>query len=388
MRQDSTTAWADVTLTRLQDAFPEPVRTASAPAHRRQALYIAAGDCLYAVNANDGSARWGQQVKQTREFTYHPRISYPPPHRMGFAAPQVVNGIVYISMEGYGAYTCAFNADDGAPLWHTPTDGRVIAMPFLDLAAPLVGDGVVYAGTYALNAQDGTVLWRTSIEYSVEGTLALQALVGDTLYAATHMGVCAIDVRDGHIRWRRHPDKYTHVSGASIVSDGLLYTGLSGAIGYEKQSCSYALDTATGAEVWRYAMGDYIGAVIHDETIYITSGSRCLYALDKRNGALRWVRQLGSPARGSAAFADGKLYISADGVYALNSEDGAPLWYRNLEYDRSVSFSPPVVLDGAVYVARIDRRGRGTLYALAAHDGSEYWRIAYPSAIRPPAVVR
>src|SRR5262249_48330738 len=156
---------------------------------------------LYAVDAADGRARWCQQVQlfRTREVRSPPEVSVPPPPRMHFATPRVVDGVsgvdgqVFVCMYGFGSYTCAFAADDGALRWWTPTDATVISMPFMDFAVPLVHNGIVYSGTYALSEQDGTVLWRIAIETLEEGTLALHALVDETLYASTTRGISAIN---------------------------------------------------------------------------------------------------------------------------------------------------------------------------------------------------
>jgi outer membrane protein assembly factor BamB len=403
--------WYEVTLDRCQAPPPVPVVATVAPVRERQSLYVSTGACLYAVDAADGTARWCQQVTLTwgpltreqlaRAESAHPTMSRPPLPRARFATPRVVGGVtgvVYVCVEGYGeyAYTCAFDADDGALRWWTPTDARVAGAAFMDWAVPLVTDRVVYSGTYALNAQDGTVLWRTAIDTRGEGTLALHALADETLYATTQRGIYAIDAQDGQIRWLYQPDEQTSVSGPPVVADRLLYAGTSGSVGYPEKSYLFALDGATGMEVWRSPMDHYIGAVVHDETLYVHSGDRSLSALETRSGRPRWRHQFAASGYDPATIAENVLYINitADGAYALRSEDGAVLWHQPLEsnsnLDRAVTFTPSVVLDGAVYLVRIDKRGRGVLYALDARTGAECWRWhpAPPSAIGPLAVAR
>jgi outer membrane protein assembly factor BamB len=131
MHKIATSPWGEVTLHRCQAPPPVPVVTTVAPAREHQSLYLAAGDCLHAVNAGDGTARWCQQVRLTRprEVSYPPEVGVPPPPRVGFGAPRVVNGVVYVCVDGAGEYTCAFNADDGSLRWRTPTAARVISMP-------------------------------------------------------------------------------------------------------------------------------------------------------------------------------------------------------------------------------------------------------------------
>jgi outer membrane protein assembly factor BamB len=337
---------------------------------------------------------------------------------MTFAAPRVVDGVVYICLGGFGEYTCAFNADDGALRWWTPTDARVAAMPFMDWAAPLVRAGVVYSGTYALNAQDGAVLWRIPIETREEGSLALHTLVDETLYATTQRGIyaIAINAKSGQIRWLYQPNPLSIVSGPAVVSGSLLYSGTSA--GFDRPQPSHALalrtavdvpgppapvgtvgknyfcalDVATGAEVWRlpsednnYPRDRYIGAVVQRETIYVSAGDRTIYALEKNSGRLRWQRQVAGSAPYPGILANDILYItvSGDGVYALRGADGAVLWRQPLGDNPSTpgishTFDGSVALDGAIYVVRYDNRGRGTLFALDAQNGAECWRTPYP----------
>jgi outer membrane protein assembly factor BamB len=416
MRLNSTPDWYEITLNWCQAPPTVPLVTTVAPVRERQSLYVSTGACLYAVAAADGTARWCQQVTLTwgpltreqlaREEREHPMMSRPPLPRVGFAAPRVVGGVtgvVYVCVDGYGewSYTCAFNADDGALRWWTPTDARVVATAFIDWAVPLVNDGkdrVVYSGTYALNAQDGAVLWRTAINTREEGTLALHALADETIYASTQRGIYAINAQDGQIRWLYQPDEQTSVSGPPVVSGRLLYAGTGGSVRNPEKSYFFALDGATGTEVWRSPnpMSSYIGAVVHDETIYVSSGDRTLSALETQSGLprLRWQHQFASSGSDPATIANDVLYINitSAGAYALRSENGTVLWRQPLEsdLDRAVSFTPSVVLDGAVYLVRIDRRGRGVLYALDARTGAECWRWhpSPPSAIGPLAVAQ
>ncbi|MGH2485316.1 MAG: PQQ-binding-like beta-propeller repeat protein, partial [Ktedonobacterales bacterium] len=236
------------------------------------ALYLTAGDRLYAVNAGDGTTRWRQQVKlsRTREVVYPPEVSVPPPHWARFATPRVEggdDGVVYVVCQyGFGSHTCAFAADNGALRWWTPTDAQVASMPFQDFAVPLVHDGIVYSGSYALSERDGSVLRRIATDIFEEGTLSLHALVDETLYASTTRGIYSINVQDGKVRWRYQPEESRQVSGPPVVSGRLLYVGTNATVGYPPMGHCFALDVETGAEVWRYPMGGYVGAVVQRET--------------------------------------------------------------------------------------------------------------------------
>src|SRR5258708_2162197 len=242
MRQDPTPLSDYVALNSCQDLPRISVVTIVAPVEERQTLYLGVGrvgvdpddhiaqvggehqmlyvtdaDRLYAVNASDGTVRWCQQVKLTEELTKEwssrpGRRHHPPPH-MTFGTPRVANGVVYVCASGYGRYTCAFNAGDGALRWRTPTDAWSVAMPFADYAVPLVRDGIVYHGTYALHEQDGTVLWCIAVDTR---WISLQALVDDTLYAITQMSIYAINAQNGEVRWHYGPN--THKPGSSAIA--------------------------------------------------------------------------------------------------------------------------------------------------------------------------
>ncbi len=387
MHQDTTSPSDEVALNRCQDLPPVPVLTTVAQVGAQETLYVATYGQLYAVNASDGTVRWCQQLTLTREYGYQPGVSYPPPPHMLFGTPRVVNGVVYVCASGSGRYTYAFNAGDGTLRWRTPTDAWKVSIPFGDFAVPIVKDGIVYNGTYALNEQDGTVLRRIAFDTR---WLSPQALVEDTIYAMSQMGVYAINAQNGEVYWLYQPDAQTIMSGPLVVADHLLYAGTSGSVDHPEKSYFCALDAEKGTERWRYTMGSYIGAVIHNENIYVSSGDWCLYALEKNNGSLHWKYQFVFPGHYPATIAENVLYINTDGAYALSSADGAVLWHQPLWRNPHVgiSFTPSVVLDGVVYLASIDGYGRSILYALNASNGTEYWHSHYPYQINPLAAAR
>ena len=412
MRQDPTPLSDYVALNSCQDLPRISVVTIVAPVEERQTFYLGVGrvgvdpddhiaqvggehqmlyitdaDRLYAVNASDGTVRWCQQLKLTKDLSSRPGRIHRPPPSLTFGTPRVANGVVYVCASGYGRYTCAFNAGDGSLRWRTPTDASSVAIPFADYAVPLVKDGIVYHGTYALHEQDGTVLWRVAIDTR---WLSLQALVDSTLYAITQMGIYAINAQNGEVRWRYEPDTHMPIGGPLVVADHLLYVGTLGSVDHPEKSCFYALDAGTGTLRWQYPMGDsYVRAVIHDENIYVSSRDWHLYALEKHNGSLLWKYKVVFPTAYTVTIVRNIVYIGGYyALYGLSSADGTVLWHKDLESGSASFYGTPSVVDGAVYIASIDESGRSMLYALNASNGVEYWHNHYPYRIALLAVAQ
>ena len=248
-------------------------------------------------------------------------------------------------------------------------------MPFGDYAVPLVREGIVYTGAYALNEQDGTVLWRIAID---RRWLSPQALVDGTLYAITQMGIHAVNAQNGEVRWRY--DTPMSPGGPLVVADHLLYVGTLGSVDHPEQSRFYALDAETGTLRWEYPLGDsYVGAVIDNESIYVSSRDQHLYALEKHTGSLRWKYTF---AHSTTATIVGKTVCLSGyyALYALSSVDGTLLWHKELESGSGFYHTPPVIVDGVVYLV-CGTHGRSILYALDASNGVEHWHKHYPYRI-------
>jgi len=140
-----------------------------------------------------------------------------------------------------------------------------------------------------------------------------------------------------------------------VVADGVLYVLAA------SEGALYALDAATGEEVWVY----------EDE--------RLSYYRVEEDGYYRWVNTT------TPAVANGHVYISADagavepprfrGLLAIDRERGELAW----EFETSGVPTSPVVADGTIYIA--------TQYLFAVdRDGNRRW-AAEGSSGHPPAVV-
>jgi len=71
-----------------------------------------------------------------------------------------------------------------------------------------------------------------------------------------------------------------------------------------------------------------VGAVLDNESIYVSSRDQHLYALEKHNGSLRWKYQFAYPTH-TATIVGNVVYINIHGAYALSSVDGTLLWHKH-----------------------------------------------------------
>ena len=132
----------------------------------------------------------------------------------------------------------------------------------------------------------------------------------------------------------------------------------------------YALDAATGEEVWQAEVGSYVESapMVLDGVVYLTVVNHA-YALNELTGEVIWqVSTEEFPARDfPALLVDGIYYLApSDNVYALDAATGEELW----SYESYMLSTAPAVADGVVYGASA---GAEFIFALDAATGEELW---------------
>lgn len=350
--------------------------TILSPLATRHTLYFAGSSNLYAMNANNGALRWCNHVSLTQIFNCPMGEHCPPPPFALFGIPTVVDGVVYVCASGGASnVTYAFNASNGALRWSAHTDCWMVDMPFEDDAAPIVRNGVVYSGTYALRARDGKELWKVSYDVQKDGAFSLQALVHGAIYANTEDYIYAVNASNGSILWRFAPQNQMPIGGPLVVADDTVYVGTLSSVEQPDASMFYALNAENGALRWQYHMGDYSGATLANNVIYVSTNGQFIYTLNVTDGALYW-RHMYSSINTIPSIINATIYINGDGAYAISAQNGAVLWHQLLGASQSMSFIPSTVVDGVDYLASIDGSGNSILYALNAANGSQYWHIA------------
>ncbi len=104
---------------------------------------------------------------------------------------------------------------------------------------------------------------------------------------------------------------------------------------------------------------------------YVLETWNDFYAFNASNGDLIWSYRddLGWIVGSSCAVADGIAYFGGNvAVLALNASTGKLLWNFTKTGD-----SPPVVVNGIVYLITVNETSHKTLYALNATTGNEIW---------------
>jgi len=126
----------------------------------------------------------------------------------------------------------------------------------------------------------------------------------------------------------------------------------------------------TNNVLWTYITGAEISgsAAIADGKVYVGSWDKKISCLDATTGEKLWDYTTGLEITSSPAIVNGKVYIgSNDGkVYCLDATTGEKLWDYQAGSD---VVSSPAVVDGNVYVGSRDHK----VYCLDAETGAKIW---------------
>ena len=174
---------------RWEYAFVADRHPVRAPAVASGTVYLPGGSALHAVDAASGERRWRYAFGASE----------------GVSTPAVRDGIVYACAKNVHA----LDAADGTERWRFVNEyvGDPLTRRKPLYAAPLVGDGVVYAGLGALDAATGEPRWgefgndpdSALFGVSFGGAPASQgpALAGGALHATLRYGLLVRFEGDG-----------------------------------------------------------------------------------------------------------------------------------------------------------------------------------------------
>ncbi len=207
----------------------------------------------------------------------------------------------------------AIDASTGTVTWtYTPPEGGGVH-------SPAIADGLVYASTdqagyIALDEATGTLAWSHDTGADNVGTAVVAdgvAFVGATDDVPGHL--TALDAKTGAVLWT--DDEQLH---SPAVADGVAIGG--GPIGVV-----VAHDVMTGKELWRTPIADKTRPVaIADGVAYVAADTQHkVYALDAATGTELWDFNVDSGLDCCIAVADGAVLVGSGlgGVYAIGGSE-------------------------------------------------------------------
>jgi outer membrane protein assembly factor BamB len=296
-------------------------------------VYIGALDeNLYALDLADGKEKWRYKAGPIK------------------AAPAVQGGSVYVG-DCDGLFHCV-DAAKGEKRWTYETGAEITS------GANFAPDAVLFAShdetLYCLTPA-GKLRWKFKTEGPVFGSLAVAdgktfvagcdsqlhvldlakgeqiasvdlggqsgataAVVGDRLYVGTMTNQFeAIDWKNAKVAWTFEPERAQPFYASAAVTDKLVIVG-------SRDKRVWALDRATGKDVWSFATDRQVDAspIVAGQRVYAPSMDGKLYVLELATGRLVQKIALDSSITASPAVAGGRLVVGTTKgtVYCLGAK--------------------------------------------------------------------
>jgi outer membrane protein assembly factor BamB len=226
-------------------------------------LVVAAGNRLYAIDADSGAERW------PRPFEAENRI---------WASPVVLRDKVIFGSLDRRLY--AVGLSTGEKLWSFEAGGGIAS-------TPLVADSTIYFGSfdghlYAVGS-DGRQVWASP--FRVDDWVWSRPIYHEgTVYFGVLDGwFYAVGAGSGRERWSL--DAGGPIRAAPVLEDGVLVLAtMAGEV--------FGVNPKSGAMEWRRSLGEGVtvsadlGA--YDGEVYVSSGAGRVYALEARTGKRVW----------------------------------------------------------------------------------------------------
>jgi outer membrane protein assembly factor BamB len=223
----------------------------------------------------------------------------------------------------------------------------------------------------------GAKLWR----FATNGPVEAIAVHGTTVYAGTgHNTVFAVNALTGRQRWRRATTRQFNGQLAATPNAVFVADGVDGG--------AYALDAATGTQLWNHVTEGVLGLAVADGMVFLGTAVKSkvtggVSALAAEGGGLLWTEEFGGVANtnGGLGLAGNAVYATTSGgeLFAYRASDGTRLWRigrKNVEFGAA----PVLAGGGRVYVSS-DKTA--VVYAMQSGTGDPVWEHSLGAAPYP-----
>jgi outer membrane protein assembly factor BamB len=289
------------------------------------------------------------------EFKRSTAVEKPPAREWNAPKPEVVwsletGAAVWAGLEHDAKSSLLFVGNDAGVLraidyrgkvrWQFDTGKPIRAQPRVLAKSVYVSSDSGFL--HKLNARSGTEEWRARIDSGAPPR---------------------VPTNEKGTRWDRY--------GSSVVADAKqVYVA-------SRDKQVYALDLATGKELWRVAAGDMLTATpaLHGDLLIFGAYDGKISAVATRDGTPRWSYDATLAITGDIVIAGNRVLAGSRSydLVALDAATGQELWKSY--YWFSWIESPPAVQGDIVFTGSSDAKH---IYARNLRDGSLRWKTPVP----------
>ncbi len=298
------------------------------------------------------------------------KIDHGPAHDKDYpgsrSTPTLDEGNLYV-LSGNGKVGC-YDAQNGQAKWaHELSEfgGEVPGWAYAESVLIHKDLAIVTPGgdkcIVALDKKNGRPVWASSgfsagAQYG--SCISVSHGGADMIVAGTAAGIVAVDAATGRLLWA-NPFSADNTANCPTpaFADGYVFW----ANGYDQGGLCLQLEvrgknvTATPAWTTREMVCHHGGYIIHEGHIY-GNHAESWVCLDLRTGEQKWRER--AVGKGSLCFADGMLYLFAEGggraALATCSPDGLELHGSVTVEGEDNSWAHPVVIGGRLYLRYAD----------------------------------
>jgi outer membrane protein assembly factor BamB len=227
------------------------------------------------------------------------------------STPAYADGVVYV---GAGFSFFAIDAASGTERWR-------FAMGYAGQSAPLILDSAIIVASqegwlYNLDPATGKAHWRVATEGFPFGAVTSD---GSHVFVATDAGIVnAVSVENGRQFWRRQIDDAFFTS--PVIADGLV-------IAVGRNAGTYAIDIATGRQVWSISSMGMQSVAVADRIVYHVANNGTLTALNLSDGASLWTVASGRAAASDPIVVDDLvIFGSGPNLTTVDRATGTIVW--------------------------------------------------------------